>query len=436
LTNVLYLPTRYFPSISGAEFYIQRIAEILTSKFNYNADIFTSNAVDFRALRHPEGKIIEKTDPLFDRVNNLKINRFSITYNHSFEDILSELKKLSFFNSINITDNSVKKYLINGPYLKSLIEFFLRENVKNYDIIHTVFFPYFNIIISLIIGNFLNIPKICTPFFHFSNPRYLDSNMVDILKRFDTIIACTQIEKKVLVNKFNLKAKKIAVVPMGVDIKRYNIKEIVKSNKAYFKEKFFATNEKNYKLILFCGHKNYEKGAISILKAIPYILEKIKKVYFVFIGPSTKAFNYELSKILKNKNSRIINFSPDNLTGYYDNKKIAAFREADLYLMPSRSDAFGISFLEAWSAGKPVIGARIGATPEVIRENVDGFLVEFDNPEDIAQKVIKLLKSKKLRKNLGTAGYLNVSQKYRWELVAKKTHLIYQNLIKNNLTKI
>ena len=59
------------------------------------------------------------------------------------------------------------------------------------------------------------------------------------------------------------------------------------------------------------------------------------------------------------------------MTGYYDKKKIAAFKEADLYLMPSRSDAFGISFLEAWSAGKPVIGARIGATPEVIRENID-----------------------------------------------------------------
>ena len=46
--------------------------------------------------------------------------------------------------------------------------------------------------------------------------------------------------------------------------------------------------------------------------------------------------------------------------------------------MPSRSDAFGISFLEAWSAGNPVIGARIGATPEVIRQDVDGLLAIGD----------------------------------------------------------
>ena len=187
--------------------------------------------------------------------------------------------------------------------------------------------------------------------------------------------------------------------------------------------------EKKYKLVLYCGHKNYEKGAISILKSIPFILEKLKNIYFVFIGPATKAYNYELSKIQKLKYSRIINFTPDNLTGYYDKKKIAAFQEADIYLMPSRSDAFGIAFLEAWAAGTPVIGARIGATPEVIQENIDGLLVEFDNPLDIAQKVITLMKYKKLRKKLGLAGQIRVSQNYTWDIVAEKTHNAYQSIL-------
>lgn len=106
-----------------------------------------------------------------------------------------------------------------------------------------------------------------------------------------------------------------------------------------------------------------------------------------------------------------------------------AFKEADIYLMPSRSDAFGIAFLEAWAAGVPVIGARIGATPEVIRENIDGLLVEFDNPLDIAQKVIKLLKNSKLKKKMGLAGQVRVSQNYTWNIVAKKTHQTYQSLL-------
>ena len=62
LKNILYLPTRYFPAISGAEFYLQRMAEILTSTFHYKIDIHTSNAIDFKALRDPSGKIIRKEE--------------------------------------------------------------------------------------------------------------------------------------------------------------------------------------------------------------------------------------------------------------------------------------------------------------------------------------------------------------------------------------
>ena len=78
-------------------------------------------------------------------------------------------------------------------------------------------------------------------------------------------------------------------------------------------------------MVLFCGYKNYEKGALSILKAIPYILQKYRNVYFVFIGPSTIAFNRELSKIQKAIDHRVINLTPDNLTGYYEQKINARF---------------------------------------------------------------------------------------------------------------
>jgi len=404
------------------------MAEILTSNYNYIVDIFTSNAIDFRALRDPKGRIIKEDDKYFNEVNSLKINRFSINYNISEEEILQKLKNIPSFNSLNISSDCIKKFVQNGPYIGNMIDFFLNEKRFNYDLVHSTFYPYFNLILSLIIGNCINKPTICTPFFHFSNPRYLEPAMTDILKKFDVIIACTHLEKNKLVKEFHVREEKIRVIPMGVDYEIFKSKDF---NNYHFKENFFLNHDRNYKLVLFCGNKNYEKGAITVLKSIPFIHEKIKKVYFVFIGPSTKAFNLELSKIQKHKHAKIVNFSPDNLTGYFDRKKIAAFKEADLLLMPSRSDAFGIVYLEAWAAGIPVIGARIGATPEVIKENVDGLLVEFDNPKEIAQKVIKLLKNKKLRSNLGLAGQLRVSQNFTWDIIAEKTHHLYHNLLKS-----
>jgi len=408
------------------------MAEILTSKFNYNIEIFTSNAIDFRALRDPKGKTIMGDNKFYSEVNSLKINRFGIHHNITEEETLQKLKNIPSFNTLNLSDRLVNRFIKNGPYLGNLIDFFLKQEKLNYELIHTTFFPYFNLITSLIIGRSINKPVICTPFFHFSNPRYLDSTLIEILKKFDMIIACTNIEKEVLVKKCKIEHEKIKVIPMGVDHKIFESVHTSKLMNYYFKQNFFKKKEKDYKLVLYCGYKNYEKGALTILKSIPYILEKIKNVYFVFIGPSTKAFNHELVKVKKLRNSRIINFSPDNLTGYYDKKKLVAFKEADVFVMPSRSDAFGIAFLEAWASGIPVVGARIGATPEVIRENIDGLLVEFDDPEDTAQKVIKLLKNKKLRKKMGFSGQLKVSQNFTWEIVAEKTHQTYQNLIKAN----
>lgn len=427
--HILLLPTRYFPSISGAEFYFQRMAEILSKKDDYEIDIFTSNAIDFKALRNPEGKTIIKKDKYYDMVNNLKINRFPIKYDVLQEDQLKVIKNLDAYNLLELSDDCLQAYIENGPYIPDLIEFFSRSANSDYKLIHTTFFPYFNLIISLILGKMLDIPVIVTPFFHFSNPRYLKPNLIEVLTKFDLIIACTNIEKSIIMNKTGISGEKIKVIPMGVDIEKFG--NAPKSNaKVYnFKENYFEKKEKKYKMILYCGYKNYEKGALSVLKSISHVLQKVKNVYFVLIGPTTMAYNRELSKVRKEDKVRIINLTPDNLTGYFDKKKIAAFKETDLYLMPSRSDAFGIAFLEAWAAGKPVIGANIGATPHVINNNVDGFLVEFDNPKDISEKVVKLLKSKSLRKNFGAAGKEKVTIKHSWELIAEKTRDTYQHLI-------
>jgi len=427
LNKILYLPTRFFPAISGAEFYIQRIAEIFTKSFNYEVDIYTSDAIDFKALKDPKGKIIKRSDKNYYSVNQLQVNRYSIDYSLSIEEQMQFIKKLSYYSKLTLSDASLRDLLKNGPYLRNLIDYFLEKPNLEYDIVHSTFFPYFNLLISLIVGKKINKPVVCTPFFHFSNPRYMNSAPVEVLKKFDLLIACTNLEKKFLIENIGIPEKKVKVISMGVDYEKFNSK---KGKDIYcFKEKFFKKNEKRYKMVLFCGYKNYEKGALSILKAIPYIIEKYKKLYFVFIGPSTFAFNRELSKIQKIKNVRILNFSPDNLTGYFDKKKIAAFKEADIYLMPSRSDAFGIAFLEAWAAGKPVIGSDIGATPEVIRNNIDGLLVSFDNHKDIAEKVLTLIKNKKLRRKIGLAGNAKVVERYSWNQIAKKTDATYQDLL-------
>jgi glycosyltransferase involved in cell wall biosynthesis len=339
------------------------------------------------------------------------------------------IKNIDPYNLIDLSDDCLQELIKNGPYLPDLIEKFFSSANSDYKLIHTTFFPYFNLVIGLILGKLLDIPVIVTPFFHFSNPRYLEPSIIEVLTKFDLIIACTHIEKRTIANITGVSEEKIIVIPMGVDNEKFETTPKSRGKEYYFKEHYFKKNEKKHKLVLYCGYKNFEKGALSVLKSIPYVLREVKKAYFVFIGPTTMAYNRELSNLGKKCRNKIINLTPDNLSGYFDRKKIAAFKEADLYLMPSRSDAFGISFLEAWAAGKPVIGANIGATPHVINNGIDGFLVEFNNPKDISEKVVKLLKSKRLRKSFGTAGKEKVRINYTWDLIAERTHETYQHLI-------
>ena len=434
MSNILFLPTRYYPSISGAEFYIQSIAEVLKKDYNYNIDIITSNALDFKALRSFKGKIIGKDNTFFSKVNDLDIFRLSIEYDDNIEKKIDIVQKQLLNVNLELSIECLKQYLKNGPFVKSIFETIRINKQKNYDLIHTTFFPYFNLIVGLWAGKLLKKPVICTPFFHFSNPRYLNPYLTETLKKFDILIACTNIEKEFLVNNYAIPNKKVRVIPMGVDINKFNKKK--NDSRFYFKQSYFHKKETKFDMVLFCGYKNYEKGALSILKAIPLIIQKKPKVYFTFIGPPTLAFNRELKNLKKHHDVRIINLTPENLKGYYDLKKIAAFNETNLFLMPSRSDAYGIAFLEAWASGKPVMGSNIGATPEVIKDGVDGILVKFDDPHDISEKVVKLLKNKKMSIKLGKAGYLKVKKSNSWENIANSTHNLYQEIIIKNRGEI
>jgi len=244
LTTILFLPTRYFPSISGAEFYFQRMAEILTKKYNYKIDVFTSNAIDFKALRNSGGKTITKDNKYFALVNDLKVNRFSINYNISEIDILNKLKTIPAYRTLTLTDDCVIKLIQNGPYLGDLLDFLLKKPDLNYDLVHATFFPYFNLLMSLIIGTLIKKPKVCTPFFHFSNPRYLDLKLIELLKKFDLLIACTNIEKNYLVQKCHILPEKVRVIPMGVDYEKFEIGQKNTLKHYSFKQKFFKKNEK------------------------------------------------------------------------------------------------------------------------------------------------------------------------------------------------
>ena len=82
--------------------------------------------------------------------------------------------------------------------------------------------------------------------------------------------------------------------------------------------------------------------------------------------------------------------------------------------MPSRTDSFGIVYLEAWLNGVPVIGARAGGVPEVITDGVDGYLVDFGDVAALANRIELLLRRPEAARALGEAGRRKVLAEHKW----------------------
>ena len=415
--DIIHIVQRYFPAISGSEIYIQRISEILSKR--HSIKVLCSNALDFNAFGNPGGKFINE---YYSEIKNVPIFRFPIKYRYfinkfplvEYKLIKNILKKLT---KLNIPILDFYNILLNGPYCPGLLQYLLDCQS---DIIHSSCFPFSINLFALIASKLNKVPAITTPFYHFANPRYHDQSLLRVLARFDRILTCTKLEARYLIKNIRIKRikDKIELIKMGVDIKKFK-----KAEPHKFRAKFeIDTNP----LILFCGYKNYEKGAIHLLQSIKYVIKKIPNAIYLFIGPSTKAFNLVKKALDAELKQHIINIG----VVPYDNIKIKinSFAAADVYAMPSRSDAYGIAFLEAFACKKPVIGANIGATPEVIRDNIDGLLVPFGNPKILANAIIKLLKNPELRDKFGENGYEKIKNQ-TWESVSTSIERIYKKLV-------
>ena len=115
--------------------------------------------------------------------------------------------------------------------------------------------------------------------------------------------------------------------------------------------------------------------------------------------------------------------------GYVDN--IATIMNAaDIILVCSRSEAFGRVPVEGMLAGKPVIGARSGAMPELVKDGFNGLLYETGNHQDLAEKIKYLLDHPDEAKRMGTNGFEWASKEFMIEKYASQVFDVLQKAVR------
>lgn len=96
------------------------------------------------------------------------------------------------------------------------------------------------------------------------------------------------------------------------------------------------------------------------------------------------------------------------------------YKSADVFVLPSEKEGFGIVYLEAWKAGLPVVAAKATAIPEVIDDGVDGFLVSPVSPQTLSVALEKLLKDGDLRSLMVKNGRRKISEKFNHAAFVKR----------------
>ena len=213
--------------------------------------------------------------------------------------------------------------------------------------------------------------------------------------------------------------EKIVVIPNGIHLKDFDI--------SYSKEECRKklVLPLNKKILLFFGYLSPYKGPEVLLKAMPEIIKNVSDVELVFAGKGEmKDELILLSKRLGIETYvRFAGFVEDYLKPLY-------YMAADIFVLPSTmsTESFGIVNLEAMACSVPIVSSNIGGIPDVVKDGENGLLVQPNDPKELADEIIYLLKNEDLRKEMGENGRGKL-ERYSWETIAEKTEIVYKEIL-------
>lgn len=226
-------------------------------------------------------------------------------------------------------------------------------------------------------------------------------------------------EESDLMNFLGHRHPNVKIIPNGMNLKNFEILP----EKGNFKEKFNIPKDK--KLILFLSRINIKKGLDLLLPAFKEILSKRNDCILVLAGPDDGYLN-ETKLFIESEslseNIRLVGM----LVG---EDKLAAFADADIFVLPSHSEGFSIATLEALVSGIPsLLSDRVGFG-ESIRQSNAAYLVAL-NSDSIVVGLQKMLDDREYCKQLAINGKNLVKVKYDIELVAKELFEEFKKIAK------
>ena len=416
MTKILNITQRYHPAKGGAEQFVQILSEYLVNTKRYEVDVWSTDALGADTLWDLGNDVIDVKEEI---INGVNVKRFPIGKGILRNKYLNKVYRvvfgsLPFFKISNLASCPTSFDMLDAI-----------KSIKGYDFVTVSSTPYYFLFyVGYLISKKLNIPLILIPAFHIGiekndslKKKYFKKTAIPFFKHASKIILNTKAEGEAIKdfckeNGVDIEDEKLVVIGQGVFLEK-----IKGGDGKRFRSKYNIQND----IVFQIGSKNVDKGSINLIEAMIKCWDRGIDSTLVFGGGYNRDFTEYISRLDGKYRERILNI--DNIS---EEDKWDLYDAGDIFSMVSKTDSFGIVYLESWVYGKPVLGCNNVAIREVIKDSKEGYLLDFDDIEGIGEKIEYLLKNDSLREEMGDMGKKKVLERYNWEKNLEKVGGIYK----------
>jgi len=244
----------------------------------------------------------------------------------------------------------------------------------------------------------------------------------EIAHEADLLVASTADESGELVRSYGADPARVAVVPPGVDLTMFQPTD-----------RDEARMQIGYgpgRIVLFVGRLERLKGVDVAIRALALLRDRQHDdVRLLILGEDSHDGSDSEKERLKAFASRVgVHDRVDFLGSVAHHELPFFYSAADVCVMPSYSESFGLVALEAQACGRPVVGADVAGLRSVVRDEVSGYLLDGHDPAAYAERIGRLLDNPDLAQQMGRRGRL-LAQRFSWTRTADSLQQLFEGVM-------
>jgi glycosyltransferase involved in cell wall biosynthesis len=413
--RVAHFIQRYPPALGGSEDYFQRLSCYLTACGDA-VTVWTTTALDLEAFWGPTGR---RARPGTRMEQGVEVRRFPVRHAPLLHPYVFKALSLLPFGPV-----WQRLTLPFNPIVPEML-WAVSRNREPFDLVHAACFPYSGPLeCARRLARRLRIPFVLTPFVHTGNPddprdrtrrAYTRPAFLNLARQADRVLVQTEGERQVLLAGG---VRDEILIPQGLGLDR---ESCTGGDRARARYSWNALPDEV--VIGHLANNSPEKGTVDLLRAARLAWGRGIRFRVVLAGPAVPSFRSFVRRY--EPAGPLVRLGPLS-----EAQKKDFYAGIDVFVLPSRSDSFGLVLPESWANGVPCIVYRAGGPPWVVRAEQDGLIVPCGDIHALADALTRLVTDAELRHRLGQTGLERTrGSEFNWPTKLDLIRAVYQQLV-------